>query len=213
MQKQRTDKNNTGKKPLTFVLIGDPAAGKATQSAYLLKKYNLYDFDMGRELNIRRAKDKKLDQILQGNTDKGNLTPTKIVQNIHYEMMEKIPAKKGILYDGHPKMLTEAKLAAKLLKKYNRAEPIVLYLSIPLEETVKRMHDRTGYFKGKFGKRADDSDSALKNRARYYRINIAAVVKYFSRNFSFRKINALGSIAEVHNRVDRAIAEMLTASK
>jgi adenylate kinase len=203
---------NQDKKPLSIVLIGDPAAGKATQSAFLVKKYKLYDFDMGKELNIRRAKNKNLDNILKGNTDKGNLTPTQIVRAIHQEMMKKIPAKQGILYDGHPKMLGEAKLAAKLLKQYKRAEPIVLYLSIPLEETVKRMHDRQGYFKGKFGKRADDSDAALKNRARYYRVNIAAVVKYFSTHFKYKKVNALGSVAQVRSRVEKAVADFLNNS-
>jgi adenylate kinase len=198
-------------KPVTMVLIGDPAAGKATQSEFLVKRYNLYDFDMGKELNIRRSKDKALDTLLKKNTDRGRLTPTHVVQKILKTVIDSVPKSKGIMFDGHPKMLTEAKFAVKELKRIGRAEPIIIYLSIPLAETVKRMHNRQGYFAGKFGKRADDSDEALKNRARYYRVNIAAVIKFFSSKYRFKKINALGSVAEVRRRVEREVEKFLAA--
>lgn len=195
--------------PLTIVLIGDPAAGKATQAAFLAKRYNLYDFDMGKELNIKRSKNKAFDILLTKNTDRGHLTPTNEVQKILKEVISRAPKPNGILFDGHPKMLTEAKLAAKLLKQSGRVAPMVIYLSIPLAETVKRMHDRKGYFAGKFGKRADDSDEALKNRARYYRINIAAVLKFWSAKYQFKKINALGTVTQVRKRVDKAIKKFI----
>ncbi len=204
----RSKKDSSAHAPINIILLGDPAAGKATQSALLIKKYQLYDFDMGKELNVRRAKDKKLDAILKGNTDKGNLTPTQIVRGIHLEMIKKIPASKGILYDGHPKMLGEAKLVSKLLKEYKRTEPVVLYISIPLSETVKRMNDRTGYFTGKFGKRADDSDAALKNRVRYYRKNISQVVAFFSSKFKYKKINGLGTVREVEKRINKVMESL-----
>ena len=196
-------------KALTIVLIGDPAAGKATQAVFLSKRYGLYDFDMGKELNIKRAKDKKFDALLKKNTDLGRLTPTSEVQKILKDVINRIPKSKGILFDGHPKMLTEAKFITRELKRIGRDRPMVVYLSIPLSETVKRMHNRQGYFSGKFGKRADDSDEALKNRVRYYRINIAAVVKFWSAKYPFRKINAIGTVKQVQKRVTAAVAQMV----
>ena len=35
--------------PLNIILLGDPAAGKATQSKLLMQKFPLYDLDMGKE--------------------------------------------------------------------------------------------------------------------------------------------------------------------
>jgi len=195
--------------PLNIVLLGDPAAGKATQAALLVKKFKLFDFDMGKELSQRRNHDGQLHSVLQKNTDKGNLTPTAIVRGILRETIGAVPAKKGILFDGHPKMLGEAKLVVNLLKAQHRSDPLVMYLSIPLDETVRRMHDRSGYFKGKFGKRADDSDLALKNRVRYYRKNITQVVNFFESKYHFKKISGLGSQAEVQERVLAAVEEFL----
>jgi adenylate kinase len=199
--------------PLNIILLGDPAAGKATQGALLAKKFHLFDFDMGKELRRRRNQDQILHQALQRKTDKGNLTPTAFVRSILRETIDRVPQKKGILFDGHPKMLGEAQLVARLLKKLHRLDPIVIYISIPLDETVKRMRDRRGYFKGKFGKRADDTDEALKNRARYYRKNIAQVVEFFSSHYPYEKISGLGTEQAVQRRILQVIKKFSSNSQ
>lgn len=194
--------------PINIILLGDPAAGKATQSEFLVKKYKLYDFDMGKELTALRIKNQSADAVLKNNYDKGKLTPTKIVREILRSTIQNVPATQGILFDGHPKMLGEAQLVHKLLKQSHRLKPVVIYLSIPLEETVKRIHSRKGYFNGKFGKRSDDSDTALKNRTRYYRINIAQVIEFFKQHYNFVKISGMGSVAEVHKEMMKALTEL-----
>ncbi len=186
--------------PINIILLGDPAAGKATQAVYLAKRFKLYDFDMGQELTRLRTTNEGLSSLLKQNYDKGKLTPTKLVREILASTIKKISPIQGILFDGHPKMLGEAKLASRLIKEQKRSAPIVIYLSIPLEETVKRMHNRKGYFDGKFGKRADDSDTALKNRVKYYRVNIAQVVEFFSSRYEYHKISGLGTPAQVRQR-------------
>src|SRR5688572_4517963 len=135
-------------KPLNIILLGDPAAGKATQGALLAKKFKLYDFDMGKELARLRAKDKKINTLLKDYNDKGKLTPTSIARKILRDTIASVSDQQGILFDGHPKMLGEAKIAARLLKQKHRTDPLVIYISIPLDETVRRIQARTGYFKG-----------------------------------------------------------------
>ncbi len=196
-------------KPLNIILLGDPAAGKATQSALLVKKFKLFDFDMGHELRVLRQTNPKMKRLLQATYDQGKVTQTKIVRKILHDKIHRTPREKGILFDGHPKMLGEAKLAIKWLKQEARRDPIVIYLSIPLDETVKRMADRREYFKGKFSRRADDTTQALKNRVRYYRKNIADVIGFLSKKYPYRKINGLGNVAQVHKRVMQGINELL----
>src|SRR3989338_3436378 len=193
--------------PMNVILLGDPAAGKATQAGMLVKKFGLYDMDMGLELNKLRAKSLQVDGVLAKSTDKGNLAPTKIVHDIFRDIITSVPKDQGILFDGTPKMLNEAKLVIRLLKKYGRAMPVVLYITIPLEETVQRMHKRNGYDTGKFGKRVDDSVEALKNRARYYRRNVSAVVGYLESEFPYKKISGVGSKGDVQKRVLEAIKQ------
>lgn len=195
--------------PITIILLGDPAAGKATQAEYLCKEYKLYDFDMGKELAKLRRRDQQINKNLQNNNDKGKLTPTKIVRGILRDTIGNAPASKGILFDGHPKMLGEAQIVNLLLKQQHRIAPLVIYLSIPVEETIKRMHDRVGYFAGKYGKRSDDSNQALKNRIKYYRKNIAEVIEFFSSYYEFHKINGLGSRSQVQKQIEQVVKQYL----
>lgn len=195
--------------PINIILLGDPAAGKATQAEFLCKEYSLYDFDMGKELAKLRRKDKQINKNLQNNNDKGKLTPTKIVRKILRNTIASASANKGILFDGHPKMLGEAQIVQKLLKHQHRIAPLVLYLSIPMEETIQRMHDRVGYFSGKYGKRADDSNKALKNRIKYYRKNIAEVIEFFTGHYEYHKINGLGSRAKVRQEIEKILKQYL----
>ncbi len=201
------------KRPINIILLGDPAAGKATQAALLTKKYHLYDFDMGKAIALLRTKNKKINRLLRDYQDKGKLTPTFIARKILRDVITSVPMRRGILFDGHPKMLGEAKIVARLIKQQKRKDPVVIYLSIPIDETVKRMQDRVGYFKGKYGKRLDDSDAALKNRVRYYRKNITQVVAFFQRLYSFKKISGLGTPKLVHARILKTITQLKKSEK
>jgi len=188
--------------PLNIILLGDPAAGKATHGKFLARKYNLYDLDMGRELrslehNQALRKKYRLDKTL----DSGKLTPTELVRSLLHDKIQSTKKTKGILFDGTPKMLGEAKLVSNWLKQEKRGNIIFVYLSIPLKETMRRMTSRKTYFRGKFSKRPDDNNRALKNRINYYQKNISQVVKYFKKLYPFMKISTLGSIPEAKKRL------------
>jgi adenylate kinase len=193
--------------PINLILLGDPAAGKATHAAYLCRHFNMYDLDMGKEL--RRIKNTELRTKigLDKTLDKGKLTPTEIVRKILKEKIKATPKSKGILFDGTPKMIGEAKLVAKWLREEKRTNPIVVYMSIPMAETVRRMTQRKEDFKGKFSKRADDDIKALQNRVKYYRNNITEVVKYFKTLYKFKKISSNAPVPKVRKVLVKIISD------
>lgn len=195
----------TKKFSLNLVLLGDPGAGKATQAEYFAKKYDMFDFDMGRELTLLRDRNQKASKVLTKNYDKGRLAPTNMVREIITEKFSSLPQSKNILFDGHPKMVGEAKIISKYLKSTNRSNPLVIYLRISHDEVVKRVLSRKGYKHTRFGKRLHDTKEGLKNRAKYYRINIKQVTDYFSSKYPFVVINGMGTRAEVRKRIQKAI--------
>lgn len=189
-------KQSNARQPLNIILLGDPASGKATHGAYIAKKYKMYDLDMGRELrsiskNPRLAKKYRMNETL----NKGKLTPTKIVRQLLQDQIHRVPKSQGLLLNGTPKMIGEAKLVSKWLKQEKRTNVLFVYLSIPLKETIARMTGRKEYFKGKFSKRPDDNDKALKNRIAYYQTNILEVVNFFKQKYPFVKISTMGTIS------------------
>jgi adenylate kinase family enzyme len=188
--------------PLNIILLGDPASGKATHGAFLAKKFRLYDLDMGKELRALEHNQILRKKYRLGKTlDSGKLTPTELVRRLLHDKIHGTPKNQGILFDGTPKMLGEAKLVAKWLKQEKRGRVLFIYLSIPIAETISRMTSRKTYFKGKFSKRPDDNDKALKNRIAYYKKNITEVVAYFKKQYPFIKISTLGTISAARERL------------
>ncbi|MEK7618382.1 MAG: nucleoside monophosphate kinase [Patescibacteria group bacterium] len=193
-------------KPLNIILLGDPAAGKATHGKFLASKYRLYNLDMGMELRgLERDKTLRKKYRLDQTLNKGKLTPTQIVRKLLYDRIRKTPKKQGILFNGTPKMLGEARLVAKWLKQEKRQKILFVYLSIPLKETIRRMTSRKTYFRGKFSKRPDDNNRALMYRIAYYKKNISQVVKFFKKFYPHIQISTTGSISKAKTRLIKKI--------
>jgi adenylate kinase family enzyme len=181
------------RKPFNLILLGDPAAGKATQAAWITKKYHMFDLDMGREL--RRPEVKRRFDYLHS-TAKGNLAPTKIVRNIFRDTIGRVPIAKGIVFDGAPKMVGEARLVAAQLRQEKRARPLVIYLHVPVEEAFRRMTKRG---------RKDDTRAALAKRIVYYRNDVAKTVSFFKTIYTFKKVSGLGTPDDVAKRIEKEI--------
>lgn len=195
------------RRPLNVILLGDPAAGKATHAAHLCDRFHMYDLDMGRELRKIKTSEARKKLGLDQTYDKGKLSPTQVVRKILKEKIHSTPKSQGILFDGTPKMLGEAKLVANWLRAEKRAKPLVIYLTIPMSETVRRMTDRRQDFRGKFGKRSDDNPGALEERVKYYRKNIKEVVRYFRKIYGYKKISSNAPVPIVGKILEKLILE------
>lgn len=184
--------------PFNIILLGDPASGKGTQADKLAQKYRMYDLDMGKEVKKPAA----LAQYDYAKTTAiGKLTPTVVVRNIFKNSIGAVPAERGIVFNGTPKMINEAKLVARLLKQNKRTDPLVIYIHIPIKETLLRASKRRERVNGKLIRRDDDTERALMNRRRYYKDQIAQVVDFFKTRYKFQKISGMGSEAEVAARI------------
>jgi adenylate kinase len=189
-------------KPFNLILLGDPASGKGTQGKRLVKHYHFYDLDMGKEV---RKPAVRVQYDYRKTTAKGKLTPTAVVRGIFKRVIATTPAGRGILFNGTPKMINEAKLVARALARAKRSDPFVIYLSIPAAEMFKRAARRKEYFNGALVKRDDDSRRALANRKRYYREQVAQVVRFFKERYHFKRISGVGTEDEVWARINAAI--------
>jgi adenylate kinase len=195
--------------PFNLILLGDPASGKGTQAAWLAKQYHFFDLDMGRELrkpSVRSQFD------FAKTTAVGKLTPTAIVRGIFKHIIHTVPMSKGILFNGTPKMINEAKLVSRLLKENKRSAPLVIYLNISTREMIKRTELRREYVAGKLVKRDDDSARALRNRQKYYKEQISRVVAFFGQRYTVKKISGMGTEAAVAKKIEVIIKKYLKDS-
>jgi adenylate kinase family enzyme len=118
------------------------------------------------------------------------------VRDILREKIKRTSAVRGILFDGTPKMVGEARLVAELLQKMGRSDPLVIYLRVPVSETMRRVAKRG---------RKDDTRAAFLNRVAYYRKEVAQAVLFFRKIYDFRLISGVGPPPVVARKIERAI--------
>ena len=134
-----------------LLLFGPPGSGKGTQSALLVKHFNLNHISTGDM--FRKALKEKTTLGLKAKTyiDQGRLVPDSLVidmlevalLNFLNRCSQKPSLKEqGFLLDGFPRTLPQAKALAGLLKKINLKLFKILYLNVPEEDLTKRLTGR-----------------------------------------------------------------------
>ncbi len=186
---------------LNIVLFGPPGAGKGTQAAKLVDKYSLVHLSTGDIFRANIKGETELGKLAKSYMDKGDLVPDEVTISMLEAEVDKNPHAKGFIFDGFPRTTPQAEALDKFLTSKNTTISIMLALDVPKEELIKRLLER-----GKDSGRADDSDeSIIANRIKVYNEQTAVVADFYAAQNKFEKINGVGSIEEIFNRLCSAI--------
>ena len=93
---------------LNIVLFGPPGAGKGTQSANLVNKYQLVHLSTGDIFRFNIKNETALGQLAKSYMDKGNLVPDEVTINMLEAEVEKYTDAKGFIFDGFPRTTAQA---------------------------------------------------------------------------------------------------------
>jgi adenylate kinase len=171
---------------LNMVLFGPPGAGKGTQSANIIEKYNLIHIATGDLLRSEIAAGTELGKKAEGIMRQGLLVPDEVVIGM---IKTKFAENRGAE-------------ALDVLLNENKA-PIrgVVALEVSEEVLIERILER-----GKTSGRPDDQDRKLvEKRVIEYRSKTEPVANYYAEQGKLRKINGIGSIDGIFENISSAI--------
>ncbi len=127
---------------MNILLVGPIASGKGTQAQKLIEKFSLAHLEMGGLFRSITKEETPLGSKVKEFIDNGKLVTDDIVVEVVENYLKGIGRLDGILFDGFPRVLSQAQYFEEFLTKKGLKLDIVLYLTLPKEEILNRILNR-----------------------------------------------------------------------
>jgi adenylate kinase len=188
---------------MNIVLFGPPGAGKGTQAERLAKRFDYLHLSTGVIFRRNIKENTALGKLAKSYIDKGELVPDDVTIKMLEDETNRYPNAKGILFDGFPRTLDQAKaLDIFLAREYNQKVDKMLSLEVDDEELIKRLLER-----GKTSGRSDDANpEIIRNRIVEYNTKTAPLKSYYEQLGICVEITGVGSIEDIFHRLAQEIA-------
>lgn len=218
------------KSPLILILLGKSGSGKGTQVNLLKDKLGLDFLGTGALLRERKKvgdfSAKKIADVI----DNGGIVPAPVVFKLWMEKFEEFKNRKeefkGVILDGSPRKLLEAKLLDDALGWFNWEKRVkIILIDISDEEAINRIAKRKICPKcgnivivsgsndldicsncgEKLITRAEDTIEGTKKRLEWFRDEVEETVNHYESMGKLIKINGEQSVENVFNDIMKEI--------
>jgi adenylate kinase len=195
------------------VLFGPPGSGKGTQAKLLTERLSLPHVSTGDMLREHIQLGDALGREVRDLIKAGNLVPDPLVIRLVEERLDRPDCQAGVLLDGFPRTLEQAKMLMGLAEVRN-LEMLVIHLKVDYDEitarlTGRRMCPQCGTLYNVklkppivFGRcdhegarlivREDDKEDVIRQRLVAYDAQTKPVLEYFSQRVSFFEVEGTG---------------------
>jgi adenylate kinase len=206
-----------------YILLGAPGAGKGTLAAIISKEVGLAHIASGDLFRNALSKGTELGLEAKKYMDKGELVPDEITIKMILERIAKPDCDKGLLLDGFPRTLEQAKALDGALSKNGESVTKSLYINVSAEEVVKRLGGRwicrgcqTPYHEvnmpskikgvcdacgGELYQRDDDTEETVRSRLDVYNKQTKPLIDYYDKIDKLDEIKGEGQAEEVAERL------------
>lgn len=128
---------------MNLIVLGPQGSGKGTQAEKLAEKFNLEHIDMGKSLREVAKQDTPLGkEIYHIQNVTNTLVPSRILREVLHLKLNSLPREQGILFEGVPRTRDQQDYLEEEVHDSGRKIDAVIFITIPEEETMKRIGKR-----------------------------------------------------------------------
>ena len=183
------------------ILLGPPGAGKGTQAARIIEKYQIPHISTGDIFRENIKNGTELGKKAKAYMDRGELVPDELVIDLATDRLLRDDCKAGFILDGFPRTVHQAEALDAFLKAHDSKIDVVLNLDVDEEELMKRLTGRRvckdcgasfhvvsmppkqegicDVCGGELIQRADDNEETAKNRIAVYNEQTSPLIGYY----------------------------------
>ena len=216
---------------MRLILLGPPGAGKGTQAQFIREKFGIPQISTGDMLRAAVKAGTPLGIEAKKVMESGALVGDDIIIGLVRDRLRAPDCANGYLFDGFPRTIPQA----EAMKEAGVAIDYVLEIDVPDSAIVERMSGRRVHvasgrtYHVKFNppkvagkddatgedlvQRKDDEEATVRNRLGVYHQQTEPLVEYYkqwgatgdNRAPNYHRIDGIGSVEEVKDRVFRAL--------
>ena len=194
-----------------LLLMGPPGAGKGTQAAKLVERYDIPHVSTGDIFRGALQERTPLGLEAKRYMDVGALVPDQVTVGITRERLAKSDCIGGFILDGFPRTLQQAHALDQMLAKMGIRLNKVVNIVVPDQELIPRLTgrricqscgatyhmefrppaqpsicDRCG---GELYQRTDDQEDTVRERLEVYRLQTQPLIQYYRDRDLYSEIN------------------------
>jgi adenylate kinase len=127
---------------MNLALIGPSGVGKGTLADQLIAKFNLLHLVTGELFREKLERRRALGILAKKYMARGELVPDELVDAMVEEWLWDAPADRGVLFDGFPRTIYQARFLDLLFTEMGRRLEAVIYMKAPAEVVMERLSGR-----------------------------------------------------------------------
>ena len=208
---------------MQLLLMGPPGAGKGTQAAELVKKFNIPHISTGDMLRTAVSEGTELGKQAKAIMEAGGLVSDDIMIGIVKERLAKDDCKKGFMLDGFPRTVEQADALSKILDELGIKLTKVLNIHVPSSDLIERAVGRrickkcgaTYHVKfnptqkenvcdncgGELYQRKDDNAETMQKRLSAYENQTKPLIDYYEKAGLYTEIDGRQPIDKVTEKL------------
>jgi adenylate kinase len=212
---------------LYIILLGPPGAGKGTQAAYVARKLGLAHVSSGDLFRQALERGDDLANEVKSYMEKGTLVPDELTVRMVLERLEALDVERGVVLDGFPRNLKQAKTLDENLAERGKGIDRVISIRVSSGEILRRLGGRwicrncqapyhatdspprvagrCDWCGGELYQRPDDNVETIKKRLAVYAQETAPLIDYYAKVGKLIEVDGEGGAESVGKRIIAAL--------